>query len=228
MYKWMLAVALALTVAVPSVAQEKEPAKEPAKEEKKEEKTEEKKDEKKTESKPDEKAEEKKDEKKDGEEGRKATVKDLANMDYQKPYRTKGNTWTHKTTGKSGDYEFVSYMKYEILEVTKEKAKYKMTMMDDKKEETYSEEYEYEFTEVEKSEEKEEEGGEPEVEMEGRVVKLKVTAGEFECFMSSYKDEEGKSESKYYSDLKTGVIVKTWSKGEDYETTMELIEFKVS
>lgn len=211
MWKWMLGFALALTVAVPTVAQEKEPAKE----------------EKKTESK-DEKKEEKKEEKKDAEEGRKATLKDYEKIDYNKPYKTKGNTWTTKTTTKYGEMTMVSYMKFEVTEVGEKKAKYKIIMLDEEKKETYSDEHEYEFYEVEKSEDGDKDGDEPEVELEGRVVKIKVEAGEFECLLTTYKDEESKYESKMYMCLKTGIGVKSWTKGEEFETTSELTEYKVS
>lgn len=198
MKKWMMAMALCSLIGVPALAQEKEPAKE----EKKTEKT----------------------DKKEGEEGRRAKAEDLK-ANYQKVYKTKGNTWTLKTVSKYGETEMVSYMKYEITEVGEKSAKYKIVMMDAEKKETFSmDDQEYEFYEETPSEDGSADAGEmPEI--DAWVVKIKVTAGEFETILWKYG--EGKDVSKTYIHKDLGVIVKSESSGDGYSSSMELIELKV-
>jgi hypothetical protein len=203
MKKWMMALVMCSMIGIPAMAQDKEPAKE----------------EKKTEA----EGEKKEGEKKEGEEGRKATAEDLKS-NYQKPYKTKGNTWTHKSVSKYGETDMVTYMKYEITEVGEKSAKYKLTMMDAEKKETFSmADQEFEFYE-ETPEEKPAEGAEP-VEIDAWVVKIKVEAGEFETILWKYG--EGKDVSKTYIHKELGLIVKSESSGEGYSNTMELIEMKV-
>jgi hypothetical protein len=203
MMKWMLAAALALAIGFPVAAQDK-PAEEKKTEEKKEE------------TKKEDAAEE----------GREATTKDWEGLDVNKPYKTKGNTWTWKSVSKFSGMEVVSYVKYEITEVTEKSAKYKLITLDKDKKEIYSTEAEYEFYVAEEPEEAPEDV-EP-VKVEGRVVTIKVEAGEIECLLTTYSDEASKTSSKTYLHKATGILVKTESKSEGSETTMELTEYKVS
>jgi hypothetical protein len=101
-----------------------------------------------------------------------------------------------------------------------------MTSLDKDKKEVYSTELEYEFSEATEPEEPAE-GAEP-VEIEGRVVTIKVEAGEIECLLTTYSDDASKSSSKTYMHKATGILVKMESKAEGSESTMELTEYKVS
>jgi hypothetical protein len=162
------------------------------------------------------KDEEKKDEKKEGE------------VDYLKCYRTKGNTWTYKSTSKFSGTETVMYMKYEVTEVTEDKASVKVTMLDkDKKENEYmpptTTEYDLKPAKVEGD-------AAPDVktpEVKTTTETIKVEAGEFEC--TKYETEmAGNKTTSWMIKANPSIMAKVETKSEYGESTMELVEFKVS
>lgn len=191
MKKFAMAAVLALLVGVPALAQEAAQPA-PAKEEPKKE-------------------EPKKEEPKG----------DAAAVDAYKAYRTKGNTWTHKTTSKIAGTDMVSYTKWEVTEVKEDKAVVKMTMLDkDEKEMMPGTSMDIPFTVA-----KPVEGAPAAPAPKMTEEKIKVTAGEFTCMKFETDAAGTKSTTWMHKDF-SAIVVKMTSKGEYGETEMELVKFE--
>lgn len=142
-------------------------------------------------------------------------------LDVTKPYRTKGNTWTHKMSTKAGDFESVTYMKCEITDVTETTATVKTTTLNEKKEEIASSTYEHDLKAPEgKVEEKED------AKVKKSEEKIKVEAGEFDC-TKIVTEADGTTNTMWLA-KDSGLLVKSHSKSELHEVTVELTESKIS
>ncbi|MBE7491002.1 MAG: hypothetical protein HS108_04505 [Planctomycetes bacterium] len=97
--------------------------------------------------------------------------------DPLKAYRTKGNTWTTKTTIKSSAFEMVTYSRMEVTEVTEEKAVVKNTTLDKDQKEMSSTTFEIKLKAEPAAEQPKAAGDAPKIEEET----IKVEAGEFKC-----------------------------------------------
>lgn len=156
--------------------------------------------------------------KEDGAEKEEKKEADKAKIDYLKPYRKQGNTWTIRTTSKIADTEIVSYTKYEIIEVSEEEATVKQVSMDEDREEVGS----FEFKRV---------LGEamnpvrPENEKKSEET-LRVAAGSFEC-LKFVREADGSTTTEWVNKA-DGLTVKLEFKTETTNRTVELTEHKVS
>jgi hypothetical protein len=146
--------------------------------------------------------------------------KEAIKADTLKPYRTKGNTWTHKSTSKMETTEVVSFTKYEVLEVTDEEATVKMTTLDREKKELGS----TEFKQPLKSKDADDPASNPNATQSEE--KLKVEGGEFNCIKTEVKTD-GNVTTTWISKT-DGLVVKIHSKSETIESTTELTEYKLS
>jgi hypothetical protein len=200
MKKIAMSFVLALLVGIPTLAQEAaQPA--PAEEQPKKE-------------------EPKKEEPKKEEPKKEEPKKDAAAVDAYKAYRTKGNTWTHKTTTKVAGTDMVSYTQWEVTEVKEDKAVVKVTMLDkDEKEMMPGTSMDIPFTVA-----KPVEGAPDAPAVKMTEEKIKVAAGEFTCMKVEYEAAGTKSTSWTHKDFSV-VIVKMTSKNEYAETEMELVKF---
>lgn len=130
-------------------------------------------------------------------------------------YKKKGRKWTLKSTTKmEGMDPMVSYMEYEIVDVTDKSAKQKMTMLDKEKKpmagmQPTETEIKFETPKVEAPK-----CGAKAPEM--KKEKIKVEAGEFECYFMEVAGTKSWSSVEY-----PGLPVKS----EGASNTMELISF---
>lgn len=130
-------------------------------------------------------------------------------------YKKKGRKWVLKSTTKmEGMDPMVSYMEYEIVDVTDKSAKQKMTVLDKEKKPMAGgapTETEIKF-ETPKVEAPKCGAKAPEMKKE----KIKVEAGEFECYFTEVSGTKSWSSVEY-----PGLAVKS----EGANNTMELISF---
>ncbi|MHC4840661.1 MAG: hypothetical protein ACYTDT_06795 [Planctomycetota bacterium] len=128
-------------------------------------------------------------------------------------YKEKGRKWKHKsTTIIEGMDPFISYMEYEITELTEDSATQKMTMYDkDNKPYEGMEPTEHKIA-FEGIEDVEGDVAAPEHE----VVKITVEAGEFECWMTEHEESKTWISFEY-----SGLIIKMTAK----MVEMELVEW---
>jgi galactitol-specific phosphotransferase system IIB component len=145
-----------------------------------------------------------------------------SDVDAYALYKKKGRTWTWKISAKYSGYESVSYTKQEITEVTDKKATIKTTSMDKDKKETYSSSYDIEFTTTTTDgTAKDAAPKAPEITEET----IKVEAGEYEC-QKMTTEANGMKSTSWTSKKYPGLLVKSESKSDAGESTMELTEFK--
>ena len=138
-------------------------------------------------------------------------------------YKKKGRTWTHKSTTKmSGMDDMISYVKWEITEVSETECKYTMTMLDKDKKETFSQKDQVMKFETAKSTD----GKTPETKApEMTEEKCKVEAGEYDC-MKYTMESAGTKTTSWMHKQYTSLVVKSHSKSDAYESVYELVEFK--
>ncbi|MBX3474488.1 MAG: hypothetical protein KF754_08905 [Planctomycetes bacterium] len=156
----------------------------------------------------------------------KPAVKEVAKTDAFKIYRTKGNTWTQKNTAKYGTMEIVSYTKYEVTEVTEEKAVVKLSTLNAEEKETYSSTYDVKFNvEVPKDAPKEAPKEAPKTVEE----KIKVAAGEFDCIKVETESEAGgmKVKTTTWTCKTYHIVVKSETKSDMGSNTLELTKAEV-
>jgi hypothetical protein len=146
--------------------------------------------------------------------------KEKAKFDRLKPYKTKGNTWTHKVTSKVDDSTYTSYTKYEVLEGTESEATVKMTTLDSQNKELGSSEFKESLNA--KNDNPDAGAAKPKESEE----KIKVAAGEFDCVKQEVKADTYTTTTWY--DKNTGLVVKITSKSDTRESTTELTEQKVA
>ncbi|MBK9974433.1 MAG: hypothetical protein IPP14_06640 [Planctomycetes bacterium] len=148
--------------------------------------------------------------------------KDEAKADGLKPYRTKGNTWTLKTTAKYGSFEVTSFIKYEVTEVTEEKATVKQSILDKDEKEQSSSTFDVPFKAAETPKETPKEPAEA-----PKVVEetIKVAAGEYKCTKTEM--ESGGSKTTTWIAKDTYILVKSTSKSDMGESTTELIKAEI-
>jgi hypothetical protein len=148
--------------------------------------------------------------------------KEEAKADGLKPYRTKGNTWTLKTTAKYGTFEVTSYIKYEVTEVTEEKATVKQIILDKDEKEQSSSSFDVPFKAAETPKETPKEPAEA-----PKVVEetIKVAAGEYKC--TKTETEAGGSKTTTWIAKDTYILVKSTSKSDMGESTTELIKAEI-
>ncbi|MBV6517008.1 MAG: hypothetical protein HPKKFMNG_02708 [Planctomycetes bacterium] len=161
-------------------------------------------------------------EKASGEKKEAAKEEKKTEVDYLKPYRTKGNTWTWKSVSKVSGYESVAYTKYEVTEVTEEKATCKVSTLDKDKKELASTTTEIPLKATKTETPKD---GTPAPEVKTSEEKIKVEAGEIDCIKTEMDSNGTKTTS--WTCKATGLLVKSQSSASWGESTMELVEMSV-
>lgn len=148
-------------------------------------------------------------------------------VDGFKIYRTKGNTWTQKNTAKYAGMEMISYTKYEVTEVTEEKAVVKMTTLDKDQKETYTSSYDVKFAVAETPKETPKEA--PKEVPKTVDEKIKVEAGEFDCTKTVIESEAGGMKTKTTTWMcKTYfIVVKSETTSDMGSNVLELIKAEV-
>lgn len=153
------------------------------------------------------------------EEPKKEEPKAEAKADHYKAYRTKGNTWTLKTTAKYGSFETVTFSKHEVTEVTDEKAVVKLITLDKDNKELSSTTYDVKFAVAETPKEAPKEAPAAPKTVE---EKIKVEAGEFDCI--KYESEAGGGKTTSWTCKTYFIVVKSESKSDFGTTTLELVK----
>lgn len=147
--------------------------------------------------------------------------------DTLKAYRTKGNTWTHKHTAKYGSMEeSISYVRYEVTDVTDTKATVKQSNLDKDEKEISNNTFDVTLK-VEEANAPAKDAVKDTPKDEAKISEEKITvgAGEFTCVKR--ETESAGTKSATWTDKATHLLVKMVVSSDSGSSTTELVKAQI-